>query len=365
MLEIAIEKKLGNFLVEASFQVGKEAIAILGASGSGKSVTLRCIAGLLTPDKGRIELDGKKLFDSQQKINISPRYRDIGYVFQNYALFPHLSVADNVAFGLANLTRTEKKRKVAEMLEKVQLTGLEKRFPHQLSGGQQQRVALARTLITQPKLLLLDEPFSALDSHIRNLLEQELLSIIQQAYSGPILLVTHDIQEAYRLSSRILIFSHGKTLQFASKEEVISNPANLEAALITGCKNYLPATVIGGDDAFMQLKAGDLVINCSETFQSCGKNIVIGFRSDYLKLSSGYIDKINCYPCDLEGIMEGLFYNSMIVKCAGFSLRAEVSKEETEELCNSPNLFIHIPAEKIFLLPENNFEYWINWKNRN
>ena len=172
MLEVTIEKTTGSFTLQTSFTAGKGALAILGSSGCGKSMTLKCIAGLYTPDKGSIKLNDSILYSSEQKISVPPRKRNIGFVFQNYALFPNLTVEQNIAYGIRDFEKPERRQKVADMIKRMQLTGLENQYPSQLSGGQQQRTALGRTLITEPSLLLLDEPLSALDSHIKYLLEK-------------------------------------------------------------------------------------------------------------------------------------------------------------------------------------------------
>jgi len=250
MLEVAIKKKLDNFTLETAFQLETGCLGILGASGCGKSVTLQCIAGILTPDEGIIRLDGRVLFDSAKKINIRPQERRIGYLFQNYALFPNMTVTENIAagfqdrIGVGNDTRAERKRrqmeKVDEMLSRFSLTELAKRYPKHLSGGEQQRTALARLLIGEPKVLLLDEPFSALDAYLKEGLQLELLEIIRRLLV-PAVLVTHSRDEVYRLSSRLMIMDRGLAEESEATRELFLRPKSRVAAKLTGCKNISAA----------------------------------------------------------------------------------------------------------------------------
>ena len=201
-LGVEIKKKLKEFDLDISFSAGKGCLGILGPSGCGKSMTLKSIAGIVTPDSGRIALQydekgkaagGRVLYDSALKINEKPQMRRVGYLFQNYALFPNMSVEENIAAGLKGMEK--KKAKVGEMIERFRLTGLEKRYPGQLSGGQQQRVALARILAYEPEALLLDEPFSAMDTYLREGLRLELSKVLAD-YDGVSVMVTHDRDEA-------------------------------------------------------------------------------------------------------------------------------------------------------------------------
>ena len=195
-LEVNITKKLDGFTLHANFAARSTATAILGASGCGKSMTLRCIAGIVKPDAGHIVLDGRVLFDSAQHIDLPPQQRGVGLLFQNYALFPNMTVEQNVLCGLkAEKDKAARKARCAEMLQAMRLESLAKRYPAQLSGGQQQRTALARILVGRPKILMLDEPFSALDSYLREEVEGEVGSLLA-GFGGTALLVTHNRDEA-------------------------------------------------------------------------------------------------------------------------------------------------------------------------
>ena len=189
-LYVDIEKRLGAFRLQSKFEVADETLALLGASGCGKSVTLKCIAGIMTPDRGRIVLNGRVLFDSEKRTDLTPQQRRVGYLFQQYALFPNMTVEQNILCGIREGSRSEKRALAAEKLRMFRLEGLEKKHPAQLSGGQQQRVALARILCSEPQAILLDEPFSALDSYLKWELE---LGELLGAFDGPILWVSHEL----------------------------------------------------------------------------------------------------------------------------------------------------------------------------
>ena len=244
-LEVAIEKRFAGFTLRAQFTARDTATAILGASGCGKSMTLRCIAGIVKPDQGRIVLDGVPLFDSEKKIDLPPQKRGVGLLFQNYALFPNMTVEQNILCGLhAEPDRAKRRAACAEMIRALRLEGLEKRLPAALSGGQQQRVALARILAANPKILMLDEPFSALDSYLREQVEGEVGALLA-AFPGPALLVTHNRDEAYRLCREMIVMDGGRVLRAGETKAVFADPRSCTAARLTGCKNILPCVKAG------------------------------------------------------------------------------------------------------------------------
>ena len=236
-LQVEIYKKLGDFTLDAAFETYGGVLGMLGASGCGKSITLKCIAGIETPDRGRIVLDGVTLFDSEQKINLPPQKRQVGYLFQNYALFPNMTVRQNILCGLCR--EKDKARRQAELeqvLELLQLQGLEQHRPAQLSGGQQQRVALARILVNKPRLLMLDEPFSALDSHRREKLQLQMREMLA-GFGCDVLMVTHSRDEAYHMCRRVAVMDSGRLLAVKDTKELFADPGSIRAALLTGCKN--------------------------------------------------------------------------------------------------------------------------------
>lgn len=352
MLEVSFEKSLGNFKLQSSFRAEKGVLGILGPSGCGKSMTLKCISGLYSPDKGYIKLGSRVLFSSDSKIIVPPRKRNIGYVFQNYALFPHLTVYKNIAYGVKHLERELRNRKVAEMIERMQLTGLEDRYPSQLSGGQQQRTALARTLITEPELLLLDEPLSALDSHVKYLLENELISIIKDNFDGIVLLVTHNIEEAYRICSNIMIMDNGQNLQTGTKDEIINAPENITAARITGCKNLLNVDVLDETDEYYILRSNKLVFKGLKKINKASGRMVAGIRAHYLSLYPMDTQMENTFECDIIEKIEGVFSTTIVVNCGGCVLQVEVEKASYSNITrhNSEKLKLYIPPDKVFIM---------------
>ena len=237
---VDIEKKLGAFHLRAQFEAQDETTALLGASGCGKSVTLKCIAGIMTPDRGRIELGGCVLFDSERKIDLPPQQRRVGYLFQQYALFPNMTVEQNILCGIRREHRAERKALLAEKIRIFRLEGLGKKHPAQLSGGQQQRVALARILSSEPEAILLDEPFSALDSYLKWNLELELSDLLT-LFRGPILWVSHDLGECCRNCRSVCVMEDGKTGAVTGMDEMLRCPESVSAARLAGCKNFLAA----------------------------------------------------------------------------------------------------------------------------
>ena len=238
-LQVDIRKSWKDFSLNVCFDLDKGPLGILGASGCGKSMTLKCIAGILRPDDGKIILNGRTLFDSEKKIDLKPQKRRVGYLFQDFALFPNMTVAENVGAGLI-LPKKEKQEQVCRMIEKFHLTGLEKKYPSQLSGGQKQRTALARIMAYRPDVLLLDEPFSALDAYLKEQLLLELLELLQD-YSGDVILVTHSRDEAYKICPELMVVKEGLQVERGSTKALFQNPAYLETARMTGCKNLLRA----------------------------------------------------------------------------------------------------------------------------
>ena len=241
-LDVKITKRFDGFTLRTEFTAGNTTAAILGASGCGKSMTLRCIAGIVRPDSGRIVLDGRVLFDSEQGIDLPPQQRNVGLLFQNYALFPNMTVEQNILCGLkAEKDKAARKARCEEMLRAMRLDGLAARRPAELSGGQQQRTALARILAGRPRILMLDEPFSALDSYLREEVEGEVGSLLAN-FAGTALLVTHNRDEAYRLCKEMIVLNEGQVLRAGKTKEVFADPQSVAAARLTGCKNILPCT---------------------------------------------------------------------------------------------------------------------------
>lgn len=237
-LKAKIKRKLRDFTLDLDLEAGAGCLGILGPSGCGKSMTLKSVAGIVTPDSGRIALSGagreRILYDSDARVNLRPQDRRAGYLFQNYALFPNMTVAENIGAGLKN--RSGARARIAEMISGFRLDGLEHNYPRQLSGGQQQRVALARILAYEPEVLLLDEPFSAMDTYLREGLRLELSKVLA-GYRGAAVMVTHDRDEAYQLCEDLILMDQGKVLAGGKTRAVFESPGSCKAARLTGCKN--------------------------------------------------------------------------------------------------------------------------------
>lgn len=234
-ITVQIKKRLGDFKLDIQFHGQSNRIGILGASGCGKSMTLKSIAGIEKPEEGKIAVGEKVFFDSYGSVNVKPQKRNIGYLFQNYALFPTMTVCENIKAGLHG-TKEEKRKRSQEMMEKFQIAPLADRLPGDLSGGQQQRVALARILAYEPDVILLDEPFSALDMFLKDRLQKELAKMLKD-YQGTVIMVSHSRDEIYRFSKELLVMENGHSVIYGGTKEIFENPVYREAAKLTGCKN--------------------------------------------------------------------------------------------------------------------------------
>ena len=355
-LVIDIGKQLPEFDLQIALHCVDQSIGILGASGTGKSMLLKCIAGMETPSSGRIAINGKVLFDSAKKINLPSRDRHIGFLFQNYALFPHLTVAQNIAFGLPKgLTALQIKQKVSEQLHSIELQGFGDRYPHQLSGGQQQRVALARALVSQPDILLLDEPFSALDTHLRSQMERELISVLS-TYAGMTLFVTHNIEEAYRICTNLLILDRGHVMRYGEKSDVLENPANLETARLTGCKNFSRIKLIMPD----RVEAIDWECKLQVNYEATSLPTHIGIRAHHIAFLENSVknDLPNIIPCWLVRTTETPHRMTLYIKLNNppnhdwdYHLQAEVFKEKWVVLKQySQPWQVHLDPAQLFLV---------------
>lgn len=244
-LIVDIEKSYGDYTLRMDFDIENTTLAILGASGCGKSLTLRCIAGIDTPDRGRIVLNDRVLFDSEKGIDVRVQKRNTALLFQNYQLFSTMNVHKNIESGMKRKSdKQERERRIGELLDLFRLGGLDQRYPHELSGGQQQRVALARMLASDPDVLMFDEPFSALDESLKIALEPEILKIIE-TFPGSILYVSHDIEESYRFADDIVVLENGRITDFGPSKRVIEEPRSLAALKLSGIRNISRARKAG------------------------------------------------------------------------------------------------------------------------
>ena len=287
-LEITLTKRLAGFTLDVAWSAGDGVAVLFGPSGAGKTLTLQCLAGLIRPDAGRIVLGDRVFFDAARGVDLPPQQRRIGYVFQGYALFPHLTVADNVGFGLRDRPRVERGQRVADVVRRLGLGGLERRYPRELSGGERQRVALGRALAIEPALLLLDEPLSALDAPLRRSLRDELRALLSEVGTAAVV-VTHDFTEAYRLADRIVVYDAGRVVQAAPRAELLWQPASESVARIMGIPNVLHGTVIKATPDRIQLRwRGQILEAVNSPTRSYlpppGAPIAFFIRPEYVRL---------------------------------------------------------------------------------
>ena len=343
---VDIEKRLGSFCLKVKFEAADETLALLGASGCGKSMTLKCIAGIEKPDKGKIIVDGATLFDSDRNINLSPQERRTGLMFQNYALFPNMTVLQNIRAGARReKNKTVQNLSVHSILKSFGLTEYADHYPHQLSGGQQQRTALARLLVSSPRILLLDEPFSALDSHLRFKLEREVRQVIRE-FGKTVILVSHDRDEVYRMSDRIAIMNNGAIQAIGPRKKVFASPNTRSGAILTGCKNISSAIV--QKNGLVLASDWGITLSVPE-FPS--QTTAIGIRMHDVENGPGE----NSFLCRvLEEIENPFSYTIMLEPLHQKSLAPigwELDKHKWQSI-RSHEVLIRLPAEALLLLQD-------------
>ena len=303
MLEISIRKHLGEFELDVQLTASDDQIVVLfGPSGAGKSMTLASVAGFMIPDSGRIVAGKQVLFDSQSAINLPPQKRHIGLVKQELALFPHLTVEQNIEYGLFRSPARTRRERATNLLQLMKLDGMASRYPSQLSGGQQQRVALARALAPSPELLLLDEPFSALDAPTRMQLRDELLSL-QRTLKIPIVFVTHDLGEAYFLADRLAVIDGGRILQLDAPGEILQHPRSLPVARAIGVKNILSGTVETNDDGGCRVRVGKTLLDAPSCGGEDGSPVHVCMRAERIML---------VHPNQVSGLRDNELFGEII-----------------------------------------------------
>ena len=348
-LEVKIKKMLGWFRLDMEFNADRGILALLGASGSGKSMTLKCISGIETPDEGRIVLDGQVLFDSSAKINVSPQKRNVGYLFQHYALFPNMTARQNIACAVKG-GRDIRKKTTEDFISSMYLEGLGNKYPSELSGGQQQRVALARILAGSPRILLLDEPFSALDSYLQWQLEMELKDTLA-AFGGLTLFVSHSRDEVYRICDNVCVIDNGKSEPVISVAELFENPGTVPSALLSGCKNYSRAEKRGEKSVFAIDWGAELV-----TSGDIRDDVrFIGVRSHYVRPACA--SDVNILRCSVARVTPELFETAVMLgpdtaeSGSDYSfLRMDISKNDWQALHSPAELSVSIDPRDILLL---------------
>jgi len=347
-LYVDIRKNLGSFNLDVEFDTNSGTLALLGASGCGKSMTLKCIAGIETPDEGTIVLDGETLFDSGRKINLAPQMRRTGYLFQNSALFPNMTSRQNILCGMRKIKdKAAKLRRLQELVQMFRLEGLESHYPAQLSGGQQQRVALARILASEPEVIMLDEPFSALDSHLKWQLEQELGNILAELNVKAIF-VSHDRNEAYRLCDRIAVLSDGSIDVIGGRGEIFLRPDTYSACILTGCKNISKAVKTSEQSIY----ASDWALELKTSGAAGDDMSFVGVKAHHLTPCAGP-EVENAFEYEIVRVYEDVFSQILIIRNkkapASQTIRWEMTHEAYEGLQGLPN-YACIPPSNILLL---------------
>lgn len=344
-LSVDIQKRLGDFHLEVQFDADHERLALLGASGCGKSVTLRCIAGILTPDEGKIVLDGVTLYDSAAKIDLTPQKRQVGYLFQQYALFPNMTVRQNIAAAVRDKARRQ--TVTAEKLRQFQLESVADQKPFQLSGGQQQRTALARILASEPKAVLLDEPFSALDSYLKYQLELELAETLDP-FPGPVLWVSHDRGEVFRNCRRVCVMDQGRSQGTYTLRELFHEPKTEAAARLSGCKNYADA-VPRGSAVF--LPEWGLTLECGKPVPPDIHRI--GIRAHHVALAE--LQAPGAFPCQVLRVIQDVFNTIVLLRPETAApdappLRMELDRAVWHGVEDKDRVWIAIQPRDILLL---------------
>lgn len=303
-LSVDIRKRLGDFRLEVQFEADNERLALLGASGCGKSVTLKCISGILRPDEGRIVLDGVTLYDSAAGIDLPPQRRKVGYLFQQYALFPNMTVRQNIAAAVGD--RTKRQAVTAEKLRRFQLEAVADQRPFQLSGGQQQRTALARILASEPKAVLLDEPFSALDSYLKYQLEVELAETLDQ-FQGTVVWVSHDRGEVFRNCRQVCVMDQGRSQGTYTLRALFHEPGTEAAARLSGCKNFVDAVPKG---SAVSLPEWGLTLECGKPVPPDIRRV--GIRVHHVALAEPRAP--GAFPCQVLRAVQDVFNTIVLLR---------------------------------------------------
>ena len=349
-LEVCIKKQCNRFELNVNFKHDKGILGVLGASGCGKSMTLKCIAGIEQPDEGHIVLDGGVLFDSAKKINLPPQQRRVGYLFQNYALFPHMTVQQNILAGVKADSATKREAVLQKYRHMFYLDDLQQAYPGALSGGQQQRVALARIFASEPQILMLDEPFSALDDYLKWQVELQLADVLK-LYKGNILFVSHSGDEIYRFCDDIIVLSEGKIAADTSKHELFETPQTLAASKLSGCKNHARLEFPTKDTAIA--KDWDITLHLDNKADR-QRDVYAGIRAHDIQFTDEeHKDEENVFIFTAERIIDNLFSYIVMLRHdkAAEALRLECAKDELPHgLKQGDAVYAKLPKEHIFLV---------------
>ena len=344
-----IVKDYGKFRLDVEFSSEGGVLGLLGASGCGKSLTLKCIAGIERPDEGRIVLNGRTLFDSEKRIDLAPQERRVGYLFQQYALFPNMTVERNIAAGARRLPKGERKQAVGTMMARMRISDLRGKYPAQLSGGQQQRTALARILINEPEALLLDEPFSALDAHLRDRMEQEVMGVVRD-FGKTTLLVSHSRDEVYRMADHIAVYDNGRIDAFGEKHALFRDPKTHTAAMLTGCKNFSRVSNLRHESGRTLFYADDWGMELSVPGVRTGGTV--GLRRHYAEFAEKQGE--NTFTMEVVDVIEDPFEYVLLLRRPGFA-GEPFGWTVPKELYGTPprgELLLRLPDEALMLLRE-------------
>ena len=340
---------VGDFRLQVAFESENELVVLYGRSGSGKSVTLRALAGLVRPDAGRIEIGGRAVFDAAAGLELPPQQRRVGYVIQELALFPHLSTRANVLIGLEG-DRGAPARYEA-LRELLSIEGLDERRPHELSGGQQQRVALARALVRPSDVLLLDEPFSALDEALRADLRSELLRL-RREIELPIVFVTHDLREAHLLADRVAVIDEGRVLQFDARDEVFRRPSSRRVAELTGIANLFAGEVRGDG-----VRIAGLTLRAFGLEGTRGRTVDVAIRAERCILRRVDPDGVLPENCFVAVVTRDLAFGNthslqLAPEGAGPAVEVEVASRPYEVLgvAEQPRWVVELPAADLHVM---------------
>ncbi len=350
-IRVRIKKNFGSFALDVAFEAGGETVALLGASGCGKSMTLKCIAGVVHPDEGEIVVNGETLFDSARGIDLPPQKRHVGLLFQNYALFPNMTVEENIRAVLKK--RGDAEERFRSLCEKFYIGGLENHYPAQLSGGQQQRVALARIMASEPGIVMLDEPLSALDSYLRWQLEGELARTLEE-FPGTALYVSHNRDEVYRLCEKVCVMKEGRNEKIRTVEDLFESPDTLASSLLSGCKNYSRIEKRGDHS----VHAVDWNVDLTCTAEVLSDVRYAGIRAHYVELC-GEGEGENAFDCRILRVTQDVFGTIVNLRPKGaesnhdFSrIRMEMPKREAEGLRAGDVVRVRVKPADIMLLRE-------------
>ena len=356
ILKVDMEKRFPELSIKAVFEQsvsGHCATALFGPSGCGKTTILRSLAGLERPESGSISWGSETWFDAKTKIFIPPQRRRVGLLFQDYALFPFMTVEDNIAFGMPK----ESKWEIGPLLERFKISGLGARMPRQLSGGEQQRVALAWALFHKPRLLLLDEPLSALDMPTRSLLRLELRRMLRDA-GIPSIIVTHDPVEAMALSDRIVVMAHGSMLQQGPVDEVFSRPVSLEVARIVGTETVAHGQITGVSGGVVGIKVGSAIVYAPDPPGALHGDVDICIRAEDVIVQTGDVDALSSVRNRLKGIVTNMVSEGPLVRISidcGFPLTALITKQSASDLSLSEGAKVValVKAVAVHIIPRN------------